>query len=171
MPGILQDPDLMAGDIDGKLRPDEMRRNCDHARNLLLYEVYGVRKYWRLAPEGDPQQDESLVGFRLNDGSYESIPVSREPDEEIRGYSQALDVHLCWNGSKLRWLAGRGGRYLMNYPELAEALDAAKKERDEEKVLRVEAEYRRFVAEERIRRLEEMVRSLRAEESGGKGDG
>ncbi len=59
----------------------------------------------------------------------------------------------------------------MNYPELAEALDAAKKERDEEKVLRVEAEYRRFVAEERIRRLEEMVRSLRAEQSGGKGDG
>ena len=130
-----------------------------------------MRKYWRLAPEGDPQQDEPLVGFRLNDGSYESMPVSREPDGEISGYSQVLDMHLCWNGSKLRWLEGREGRYPMNYPELAEALDAAKKERVEERVLQVEAEYRRLVAEERIRRLEEMVRSLRAEQSGEKGDG
>ena len=171
VPGILEEPDLMVADIGGKFRPDEMRRDYDHARTLRLYEVYGVREYWRLAPEGGPCQDEPLVGFRLRDNGYESIPVTRDPDEEIRGYSQTLDLHLCWNGSKLRWLAGQGGRYLMNYPELADALDEANRERDEEKALRVEAEYRRFVAEERVRRMEEIVRSLHYEQSGGQSDG
>ena len=82
---IIKKPVLMVGDIDGKFRPDEMRRDYNHVRRLRQYEFHGVGEYWRLAPEGDPHQDRPLMGFQLTDDGYESIPVTREPDEEMRG--------------------------------------------------------------------------------------
>ena len=53
------------GDIDGKFRPDEMRRDYNHVRSLRQYEFHGVGEYWRLALEGDPHQDRPLVGFQM----------------------------------------------------------------------------------------------------------
>ena len=43
-----------------------------------------MRECWRLTLEGDPQKDEPLVDVRMKDGNCESIPVTREPDEELR---------------------------------------------------------------------------------------
>ena len=43
-----------------------------------------MREYWRLTLKGDPQKDEPLVEIRMKDGNCEAIPVTREPDEELR---------------------------------------------------------------------------------------
>ena len=167
VPTILNDTDMLVADVFGEIRPDDVRQDYDHSRNLELYAAYGVKEYWRLAADGDPQQDGPLVGFRLENGSYDPITITRQEDGEIRGYSAALNLYLCWDGDQLRWWQVTGGRRLETFAEVADARDAALKERDAEKALRVEAEYRCFVADERVRRLEEMVRSLRLERYGG----
>ena len=169
VPSTLNDPDIMIGDVFGEFRPDDVRRDYDHVRNLEFYARYGVKEYWRLlaGEDPDPHQDRPLAGFRLDDGKYQPIPITQEPDGEMRGYSDSLDLYLCWKDNRLRCMKMSGGHYLPNFSEMAAQRDAAVKAWDAEKARRVEAEYRRFVAEERGRQLEEMVRSTRSNQTNG----
>ncbi len=155
----------LVADRFGEVRPDEIRLDYDYSRNRAGYAGYGVGEYWRLVIPSDEHQNRALAGLRLIDGEYQPIPLTDEPDGEIRGYSPALDLYLCWDGDLLRWFKQPRGRYLPNLSELADARDSAIKERDAEKALRVATEYQKFVVSERALVMEEMLRRRGAQPS------
>ena len=159
VPEILNDPFVMSGeDMFGEFRPVDVRLDYDYVRKRAAYARYGVGEYWRLCDPVDERQTASLAGWQLADGNYQPLPVQVAEDGELRGYSPRLELNLCWDGKMLRWRRTEGGRDLPGIQERSELLDAALKLWDEEKERRVAAEYREFVANDRIRRLEELLR-------------
>lgn len=149
----------LVADMFGEVRPDEVRRDYDYERNRRLHAGYGVREYWRLsASPDDPQQDVPLAGLRLVDGGYEPIPITEEPNGGLRGHSAALGLQLCWDGNLLRWMQTTGGRFLPGMKEQDETIKDLLTVLRNERQRRVKAEYESFVANEKVRRLDEMLR-------------
>ena len=68
-------------------------------------------------PSGGLYHDAALAGDRLADGRYEPIAVATMPDGELRGYSEALGLFLCWDGGLLKFYDPARGEYL---PTLSE---------------------------------------------------
>ena len=125
------------------------------------YESYAVPEYWRSDPSGGRWHNAPLAGDRLGpDGKYVPILIERISDNILRGYSEVLKLHVCWEYGDLRFFDPAEGRYLLTRDEerdvrLAESAraDAAEAERDAETA-------RADAAEERARRLEEQLRRL-----------
>lgn len=159
VPEILSDPFVMsAEDMFGEFRPVDVRLDYDYVRKRAAYERYGVGEYWRLCDPVDEHQSTALAGWQLADGDYQPLSVQVAEDGELRGYSPRLNLDLSWDGKILRWRRTDGGRGLPGVQERSELLDGALKLWDEEKERRVAAEYREFVANDRMRRLEEVLR-------------
>ena len=141
------------------------------------YERYGVLEYWRFDPSGGDYHDKPLAGDRLVGGRYESIAVQTLGDGLMRGYSEALDLYLCWEHGEFRFFDAKTGSYLRTHSEeldsrLAEAARAdvaeaqAQAERDER--VRAEAQVQaereeRIRAEGRAAELAAELRRLRGE--------
>ncbi len=146
------------------------------------YAGYGVREYWRFDPTGGRYHDAALAGDALVEGQYEPLPVTRDPDGLLWGYSEVLDLELCWDRGEFR-LRDHDTKQFLSTPEeersLREAAEAgreaaesgrqaaesgrqaAESERQTAESERQAAEGRaeserqaRLVAEERIRLLE-----------------
>ena len=109
----------------------------------------GVGEYWRFDAT-EEFYPEPLAGERLVDGEYVAIETVRGPDGIIRGHSETLGLDLCWDDGSLRFYDPLDETYLRN---LVEA----------EELIKEESAARR-AAEERIRQLEEQLRSGRQEE-------
>ena len=125
--------------------PSTGRRDYEVKRDG--YESYGIPEYWRTDPSGGEWHDAALAGDRLGpDGKYAPIPIQRISDNVLRGYSEALGLHVCWEYGDLRFFDPLEGRYLLT--------------RDEERHGRLIAEAERDAAEERARQLEEQLRRL-----------
>lgn len=149
----------LVADMFGEVRPDEVRRDYDYERNRRLLAGYGVREYWRLsASPDDPQQDVPLAGLRLVDGVYEPIPITTESYCELRGHSAALDLHLCWDGTLLRWMQTTGGRMLPGMKEQDETIKDLLAVLRAERKRHAEVEYERFIANEKVRLLDGLLR-------------
>ena len=60
----------------------------------------------------------------------------------LSGYSEALDLYLCWDNGKLRFYDPKTDEFLMDPTELESALDEARAERDAalERLRQLEAE-------------------------------
>lgn len=158
----------LVSDMFGEVRPDEVRRDYDYERNRRLLAGYGVREYWRLsASSDDPQQDVPLVGLQLVDGVYQPIPITVEPDGELRGHSAALDLHLCWDGDLLLWMQTTGGRILPGMKEQDETIKDLLAVLRAERKRRAEAEYGRFIANEKVRLLDGLLRENGAQPDAG----
>ena len=158
VPEILNDPLVMSGeDMFGEFRPVDVRLDYDYVRKRVAYARYGVGEYWRLCDPVDEHQDVPLAGWQLVDAEYQPLTVSVVENGELRGYSHRLELELCWDGKILRWRRTDGGRHLPSMQEQSDLLDAALKLWGEEKERRVDSEYREFVANDRIRRLEELL--------------
>ena len=125
------------------------------------YAGYGVREYWRFDPTGGRYHDAALAGDALVEGQYEPLPVTRDPDGLLWGYSEVLDLELCWDRGEFR-LRDHDTKQFLSTPEeersMREAADAG---RDAAEAGRQAAETRadaerqaRLAAEERIRLLE-----------------
>ena len=132
------------------------------------YESFAIPEYWRADPSGGQWHDAALAGDRLGpDGRYAPIPIQRISENILRGYSEVLELHVCWEYGDLRFFDAVEGRYLLTFDEeldgrLAESAradaeaaraDAAEAERDEERG-------ERLAAEARVRCLEEKLRGL-----------
>ena len=158
VPETLNDPLVMsAGDVFGEFRPEDVRLDYDYVRKRAAYAHYSVGEYWRLCDPVDEHQTAPLAGWQLVDGEYQSLPVTVAEDGELRGYSPRLDLELCWDGGTLRWHQTTGGRFLPDYDDLAKHRDDALNLWASERERRVAAEYREFVANDRARRLENLL--------------
>ena len=127
------------------------------------YERYGVAEYWRFDPSGGDYHDKALAGDRLVDGRYEPIVVETLGDDLLRGYSEALDLYLCWEYGELRFFDAKTGSYLRTHSEELDGRLRAEAEVQAERDERARAETRANTAEARVAQLEAELRRLRAE--------
>ena len=134
---------------------------------------YGAGEYWRFAEtsetNGGSHPAAPLAGGELADGAYVPIPVRREPDGVLWGYSRALGLRLCWDRGELRFADPETGSYLPDAEGLvwrakaAEALSAVSRTRavDSESII-AEARARIAGTEARIAELEARMEAAEA---------
>ena len=119
----------------------------DYTIKRVGYAGYGVSEYWRFDPSGGRYHDAALAGDILAGGDYDPLPINREPDGMLWGYSPLLDLEICWDRGEIRFRNPRTKEFLPTPEEerlLRESAEA-----------RADAEHRaRLAAEERIRQLE-----------------
>ncbi len=128
----------------------------DYTDKRLDYERYGIAEYWRFDPSGGEYHDAALAGDRLAGGGYEPIAIETLGEGNLRGYSDALGLYMCWEGGELRLYDPVTEDYLPSH--------------EEERAGRLEAELRaerersdRQEAESRVAELEAELRRLRGE--------
>ena len=112
----------------------------DYTAKRVDYERYGIAEYWRFDPSGGEIYDAALAGDRLTeDGSYRSMEVERLGDRVWQGYSEVLDLRLCWESGLLRFYDPKTQSYLPSHEEERTRAEAA-----ETRVAELEAELRRM---------------------------
>ena len=142
----------------------------DYTIKRMEYERLAVFEYWRFDPSGGRYHDAALAGDRLVDGRYEPIEVAIMPNGELRGYSEALGLYLCWSDGMLIFHDPESGEYLLTHDEDIERADreAARADVAEtradiaESLAETEAARRRS-AESTVAELREEIRRLRGE--------
>ncbi len=97
----------------------------DYTVKRDMYAEMGVGEYWRFDHTGGRYHDAALAGDRLVNGVYVPILVTEEPDGEKWGYSEALELSLCWISGQLRFYDPVGRAYLPWQTELKERLNEA----------------------------------------------
>ena len=122
---------------------------ADYTVKRDIYAGHGVGEYWRFDSTGGELHDASLSGERLVDGVYEPLPMHRERDGVVRGYSPVLGVELHWYEGRLRFYDPAAGEYMPNFKEVQEQREAAIRERD--------------AANRETQRLREQIDRLRSE--------
>ena len=156
----------------------------DYTDKRLDYERYGIAEYWRFDPSGGEYHDAALAGDRLAEGGYEPIAIETLGEGNLRGYSDALGLYMCWEGGELRLYDPVTEDYLPSHEEeragrleaelQAERESAGRREAElraeRESAGRREAELRaeressdRQEAESRVAELEAELRRLRGE--------
>ena len=75
----------------------------------------------------------------MDDGSYLPVEIERLGDGIWQGYSEALDLRVCWEHGLLRFYDPKTQSYLSSHEEERERAEAA-----ESRVAELEAELRRL---------------------------
>ena len=124
-------------------------RPNDDGEKRIDYQGLGIREYWRfdrrVARRGRP----SLAGDRLEEGVYAPIPIQRDEEGRLWGYSEVLGVRIYWEAGFLRWFDPVGERFLSTYQEAEDG--------------RLAAEVGQREAEARVAQLEQEIRRMRQE--------
>ena len=130
--------------LEGGLTPDVVfeitsrgTKEKDFEERLFLYEQeLRVPEYFLFDPEGD-YLDPPLIGFRLNEGEYRSIPI-----RDGRGYSEQLDLELESDGINLRFIVPATGKRIPHPAELAMMVETEQQraEAAEREIARLRAE-------------------------------
>ncbi len=141
----------------------ESTRERDNTVKREQYAALEVREYWRFDPSNG-----ALAGDALVNGRYEPIPVDRESDGLMRGYSAVLELELRTENRLLQFWNPVTQEYLPDLIEALEALaveQAARLEAEAQAAVaqaaRHVAQVARQVAEERAAALAEELRRLR----------
>ena len=90
------------------------------------------------------------------DGEYEPIEIEELDEGRLRGYSEALGLHVCWEGGMLRFFDPVAGSYLRSHGEERGGRLAAESRAEEERADRI-------AAESRVAELEAEMSRLRGE--------
>ena len=102
---------------------------ADYTRKRFGYAHYGVREYWRFDHTGGQYHDVPLAGDRLVNDDYEPIPLADDRPGKmygmLSGYSEALDLYLCWDAGNLRFYNPQTDAFLMTHQETESALAEA----------------------------------------------
>lgn len=146
--------------------------NNDTGEKRDRYAELGVTEYWRFDPTGECLTP-PLQCDLLEDGQYRPVELSRDPEGNIRGHSQLLelDIYATPGEVRLRLYDPVKESWLRNLPESEAALRAeesahidtraglllAQAERDAAQSERDAAQAERDAAQERIRQLEERL--------------
>ena len=121
----------------------------DYGEKRSIYAGMGVGEYWRFDYTGrryHPAGELALAGDRLEDGEFKPLPVSAAPDGELRGYSPALQLYLCWKDRQLRFYDPETAAYLPTQSELTDRLAESQAQRNADRIDRIAAEAQRDLA-------------------------
>jgi Uma2 family endonuclease len=129
----------------------------DVVEKRAIYARIGIPEYWRFDPTGGEFHDRPLAGDRLEDGDYQPIELTEEPDGLLKGYSPTLELSLCWNDGRLTFYEPSSGTYLRNLGEQATALGATQATLGATQDALEESKVR-------VRQLEEQLRRTQPEE-------
>ena len=95
----------------------ESTGRVDYTEKRAEYASYGIPEYWRFDSSHGIYHDAALAGDRLVDGKYEPIEI-KAPDAMSRyGYSDVLDLWLCWEDYRLRLFDDKTGQYLRTHDD------------------------------------------------------
>ena len=137
-----------------------------------IYAGIGISEYWRFDSTGGEIYGEPLVGGILTGGVYRPVTLTTEPDGVLKGYSEALELSLCWHDNWLYFYDPQTHTYLREISQEQEARETAEAALAQERATREAAEAAlareqatRETAEARIRRLETELRRLRPEDA------
>ena len=134
----------------------------DAAEKRDIYAGMGVTEYWRFDPTGDFFSPE-LVGERLIDGEYRSIPLETDSDGVLWGRSTVLGLDICvLPGLDLRLYDPASGQWLLTHRESEEARLAAEASLQESEAALRTSETARDALEAENERLREQLRSLQS---------
>lgn len=142
----------------------ESTHTVDTGRKRQLYADIGVTEYWRFDPTGGEFYGYPLAGESLDNGVYQAILLSAEPDGMTWGYSPTLDLCLCAQGRRLMFYDRKTGRYLQNITEAKASIAEAQAQLDAERAAWQQAAEERTAREEaeaEVERLREQIRRLR----------
>ena len=118
-----------------------------------VYRRVGASEYWRFDPTGGDIYAYAIAGDRLVDGVYVPVDIAEEPDGVLRGWSDALGLHLCWSDGMLKFYDAEEREYLSSH-------------REEQRSHRITRD-RLQMSEQRNAELEAEIRRLRADRSNG----
>ena len=96
----------------------------DVGRKRHIYARIGVPEYWRFDPKEGEYHGEKLAGDRLVDGAYRPIELTTEPDGILKGYSEVLELSLCWDANWPRFYDPATDTYLESWQEVEAARQA-----------------------------------------------
>ena len=128
----------------------------DVTEKRRIYARIGVPEYWRFDPKDGDYHGQKLAGEQLVNGVYRPLPLTREPDGILKGYSPVLGLSLCWEDNLPLLYDPATETYLESGREVVAARDAAEARATVEQA-------GRLVAEERIRQLEAELRRRQAD--------
>ena len=134
---------------------------ADYTEKRRDYERFGVLEYWRFDPSGGEYHDAALAGDRLAEGVYRPIDIEELGEGNLRGYSEALGLYVCWEEGMLRFFDPVTESYLGSHEEERGGRVAAEARADVERTGRMAAESRAETAESRLSELEDEIRRLR----------
>ena len=89
----------------------------DYRYKPRVYEAFGIPEYWLFDHTGGRFYRKPLTGYLLVDGKYTETEVLDLPNGEIRGYSPALGLYLCWIEGNLRFYDPAEREYLREHYE------------------------------------------------------
>ena len=139
----------------------ESTGEVDYTEKRDEYESYGIPEYWRFDSSGGDYHDAALAGDRLVDGRYEPIEITVVDALSRYGYSEVLDLWLCWEDRRLRLFDAKAGAYLRTHDEEYDRAELEAYERRQAELRAIQAELR--ADEERELRLQETARAQQAE--------
>ena len=103
----------------------------DYTDKRSGYAAYGVPEYWRFDPSGGKYHDAALAGDKLVDGVYQPIEIEWLDENRCRGYSEFLELYVCWEYGELRWYNPRTDSYLRTHADEVARAESAEAERDQ----------------------------------------
>ena len=137
----------------------------DVGRKREIYARIGVSEYWRFDPQDGAYHGTKLAGDRLVAGAYEPIPLTTAPDGILKGYSDVLELSLCWDDNWPRFYDPATASYLESWREVWVSREIAEIRASEAEFRVTEAETRaagerarRRAAESELRQLREQLR-------------
>ena len=89
-----------------------------------VYAAIGIPEYWWFDPSGGEHHGESLWGGMLREGEYQPVELTREPDCVLKGYSELMELYLCWDEGWPRFYDPATGTYLENWRQMRATMEA-----------------------------------------------
>ncbi len=123
-----------------------------------LYAEIGIAEYWRFDRTGGDFYGQPLAGDLLENGVYQPVALTSEPDGVLKGYSPALRLSLCWQEGMLKFYKQETGQYLRTLVEAEAERQRAEADRERAETAWERERAARERAEARLRELEEELR-------------
>ena len=132
----------------------------DYTTKRYDYARLGIPEYWRFDHTGGRFHDAALAGDRLVNGDYQRIEVTPDADGVLRGYSDVLELYLCWDRGRLRFYDPKTRAFLQDPTELEEERDAERAARRTAETELDRERTERLAAEARVRELEARLQGI-----------